>query len=64
VATASAVVAVVVPVASVVTARVVTAAAMLVRRLRALPLASSSLSSVVASGEAVALPLLKQLTFA
>ena len=62
--TASAVVAVVAPAVTVVIARVATAAAMLARSPRALPLASSSLSSAVASGGAVAPLLLKRLTFA
>jgi hypothetical protein len=56
--------AVVVPALTAATARVATAAVTLARRLRALLPASSSLSSVVASGGAVAPLLLKRLTFA
>lgn len=52
------------PALTVATVRVATAAVMPARRLRVLPLASSSLSSVVASGEAVAPLPLKQLIFA
>ena len=62
--TASAVVAVVALAVTVVTARVVTVAVTLARRLRAVPLASSSPSSVAASGGAVAPLLLKRLTLA
>ena len=49
---------------TVVTARVVTVAVTLARRPRAVLPASSSLSSAVASGEAVVPLLLKQLIFA
>ena len=62
--TASAVVAAVLPAVTVATARVATAAVTLARSPRALPLASSSPSSVAASGGAVAPLLLKRLTLA